>query len=122
MRISDWSSDVCSSDLRIDGRYGGAMMLCVLPHFARAQLGGVLGKLADALEAGGPLLLMYTEGDGEQWEPAVAGDSLMLPRAHAAVAAHMLWAGSSVAGAPTAEGRGGSWGRVHAGRKTRATP
>src|SRR3546814_6145268 len=48
---------------RIDGRYGGAMMLCVLQHFERAQLGVVLGKLADSLEAGGPLLLMYPQGD-----------------------------------------------------------
>src|SRR3546814_17670340 len=25
MRISDWSSDVCSSDLGVDGRFGGIM-------------------------------------------------------------------------------------------------
>src|SRR3546814_12288969 len=97
MRISDWSSDVCSSDLRIDGRYGGAMMLCVLQHFERAQLGGVLGKLADALEAGGPLLLMYPEGDGEPREHGIAGDYLVMRWAPAAVDAHLLRAGFTVA-------------------------
>src|SRR3546814_2993278 len=70
---------------RIDGRYGGAMMLCVLQHFERAQLGGVLGKLADALEAGGPLLLMYPEGDGEHREHGIAGDYLVMRWAPAAV-------------------------------------
>src|SRR3546814_11009383 len=88
------------------------MMLCVLQHFERAQLGGVLGKLADALEAGGPLLLMYPEGDGEHREHGIAGDYLVMRWAPAAVDAHLLRAGFTVAWEHTAEGRGGSWRSV----------
>src|SRR3546814_17025178 len=95
-------------------------MLCVLQHFERAQLGGVLGKLADALEAGGPLLLMYPDGDGEHREHGIAGDYLVLRWAPAAADAHLLRAGFTVAWDPPAQGRGRALRSVLQRRKTPA--
>ncbi len=99
----DWLSDP------IDGRYGGAMMLCVLQHFERAQLDGALRKLAGALGVGGPLLLMYPEGDDEVWEHGAGGDYRVVRWAPAAFDAHLARAGFTVAWEHTIEGRGGPW-------------
>lgn len=94
---------------RIKGRYGGAMMLCVLQHFGRGQLDGVLRNLAGALDAGGPLLLMYPEGDGESREHGAAGDYTVVRWAPAAFDARLAQAGFEVAWAQAIDGRGGSW-------------
>ena len=101
---------------RIDGRYGGAMMLCVLQHFERAQLDGVLRKLAGALDAGGPLLLMYPEGDDEYQEHGTAGDYRVVRWAPAAFDSHLAQAGFTVAWEDTIDGRGGSWRTVLAAK------
>lgn len=93
----------------IDGRYGGAMMLCVLQHFDRAQLDEALRKLAGALGASGPLLLMYPEGEDEVWEHGAGGDYLVVRWAPAALDAHLARAGFTVAWEHTGEGRGGPW-------------
>ncbi len=103
---------------RIDGRYGGAMMLCVLQHFERAQLGGALRKLADVLDAGAPLLLMYPEGDDEYREHGAAGDYLVVRWTPAALDAHLSQAGFAVAWEHAIEGRGGSWRIVLAQRQS----
>jgi len=94
---------------RIDGRYGGVMMLCVLQHFERAQLDGALRKLAGVLDAGGPLLLMYPEGDDECWEHGAAGDYRVVRWAPAALDARLAQAGFAVAWEHTIDGRGGRW-------------
>jgi hypothetical protein len=104
---------------RIDERYGGAMMLCVLQHFERAQLKGALRKLAGALDAGGPLLLMYPEGDDEYRERGAAGDYLVVRWTPAAFDAQLARAGFAVAWQHTIDGRGGSWRTVLAQRRSR---
>ena len=104
---------------RIDVRYGGAMMLCVLQHFERSQLKGALRKLAGALDAGGPLLLMYPEGDDEYQEHGAAGDYLVVRWTPAAFDAHLARAGFEVAWQHTIDGRGGSWRTVLAQRRSR---
>ena len=104
---------------RIDVRYGGAMMLCVLQHFERSQLKGALRKLAGALDAGGPLLLMYPEGDDEYQEHGAAGDYLVVRWTPAAFDAHLARAGFEVAWQHTIDGRGGSWRTVLAERRSR---
>ena len=101
---------------RIDGRYGGVMMLCVLQHFERAQLDGVLRKLAGALDAGGPLMLMYPEGDDEYCEHGAAGDYRVVRWAPAALDAQLAQAGFTVAWEDAIDGRGGSWRTVLAGK------
>jgi hypothetical protein len=103
---------------RIDRRYGGAMMLCVLQHFSRAQLGGVLRKLAGALDAGGPLLLMYPEGDDENLEHGTAGDYQVVRWTPPAFDAHLAQAGFTVAWEHTIDGRGGTWRIVLAQRRS----
>lgn len=102
---------------RIDARYGGAMMLCVLQHFERAQLDGALRKLAGALDAGGPLLLMYPEGDDECREHGTAGDYLVVRWAPAAFDARLAQAGFAVAWEHTIDGRGGRWRMLLAQRR-----
>ncbi|SFL32203.1 class I SAM-dependent methyltransferase [Lysobacter sp. cf310] len=54
--------------------YDGILMLCVLQHFERADLDGVLDKLANALTAEGAVLLSYPLGETEYWEHANSGD------------------------------------------------
>ncbi|QWP75849.1 class I SAM-dependent methyltransferase [Lysobacter sp. K5869] len=63
--------DVLSDDL--GGTYDGILMLYVLQHFERAQVDGVLRKLAQGLVADGALLMSHMLGDGEEWEGG-AGD------------------------------------------------
>lgn len=93
----------------IEGRYGGAMMLCVLQHFERTQLGTALRTLAGALEAGAPLLLMYPEGEGDTTERGAAGDYRVFRWTPDALDARLAEAGFTVAWDETRDGRGGSW-------------
>ena len=102
----------------IDGRYGGAMMLCVLQHFERGQLGGALRKLAMALDADGPLLLMYPEGDGDVWEQGADGDYRVVRWAPAAFDAELARAGFTLVWEHAAKGRGGSWRTVLARKQS----
>lgn len=101
---------------RIDARYPGGMMLCVLQHFARTELPGALRKLAQALEPGAPLLLMYPEGDGEHTEHGAAGDYRVLRWMPAPFDAQLAEAGFIVAWEHTRPGRGGAWRTVLAAR------
>jgi protein-L-isoaspartate O-methyltransferase len=102
--------DVLSDTLEC--RYGGAMMLCVLQHFDRPQLDAALRSLAGALHAGGALLLMYPEGDGDLWEHGAAGDYRVVRWTAAALDAHLARAGFTVAWEDTRRGRGGTWRTV----------
>ena len=96
----------------IDARYGAVMMLCVLQHFERTELDGALGKLALALNPGGPMLLMYPEGDDDRWEHGVEGDYRVVRWTSAAFDARLAQAGFAVAWENTMQGRGGAWRTV----------
>jgi SAM-dependent methyltransferase len=102
---------------RIDGRYDGIAMLAVLQHFERAQLDVVLRKLAQALGAGGALLLMYPEGDDDDWEHGASGDYRVVRWTPDAMDARLAQAGFAVAWASSFDGRGGSWRSVLARRQ-----
>jgi SAM-dependent methyltransferase len=107
-------------DLLVDpiaGRYDGIAMLAVLQHFERTQLDAVLRKLAQALGAGGPLLLMYPEGDGEHWEGDASGDFRLVRWTPEAMDARLAWAGFAVAWEQSFDGRAGSWRSVLARRQ-----
>lgn len=97
---------------RIDGYYGGAMMLCVLQHFERAELDTVLRNLAQVLAVRGVLLLMYPEGDDEHWEQGVSGDYRVVHWSPAAFDARLTQAGFAITWEEVREGRGGSWRTV----------
>jgi SAM-dependent methyltransferase len=104
---------------RIDKRYAGVLMLCVLQHFERAELDGALRKLASVLDAGGPMLLMYPEGEDERWEHGAEGDYRIVLWTPTAFHARLAATGFAVAWETTIQGRGGAWRTVVA---TRVTP
>jgi hypothetical protein len=81
---------------RIEERYGGALMLCVLQHF----------------DAGGPLLLMYPEGEGEHREHGAAGDYRTWRWPTDAMDARLARAGFAVDWDTMIDGRGGLWRTV----------
>jgi SAM-dependent methyltransferase len=64
--------DVLTDD--IVETYDGILMLCVLQHFERTELDGVLRKLANALTRDGALLLSHPVGEDEFWQHAESGD------------------------------------------------
>ncbi|MDH5833423.1 class I SAM-dependent methyltransferase [Luteimonas kalidii] len=101
----------------IQGRYGGVMMLCVLQHFARSRLEGILRKLAGALETDGALLLMYPEGEDDAWEHGSAGDYRVVRWTVVAMDARLTQAEFEVAWDEAREGRGGSWRTVLARKR-----
>lgn len=101
----------------IDGRYDGIAMLAVLHHFERAQLDAVLRKLAQALVAEGPLLLMYPEGDGDHWEHDESGDYRRVLWTRDAMDERLARAGFTVAWASSFDGREGWWRSVLARRQ-----
>ena len=101
----------------IDGRYDGIAMLAVLQHFERTQLDAALRKLAQALGAGGALLLMYPEGDDDYWEHDTSGDYRVVRWTPEALDARLARAGFAVAWESTFEGRGGRWRSVLARRQ-----
>jgi hypothetical protein len=102
---------------RVDGRYAGAMMLCVLQHFGRAELDLALRTLAGVVEAGGALLLMYPEGAEDAWEHGAAGDYRVVRWLRADLDAHLRQAGFPVAWDEAREGRDGTWRTVLARRR-----
>jgi len=101
----------------IAGRYDGIAMLAVLQHFERAQVDAALRKLALALDAGGALLLMYPEGDDDDWEHGDSGDYRMVRWTPEAMDARLAQAGFAVAWQHTFDGRAGSWRSVLARRQ-----
>lgn len=102
-------------DLLVDpigARYDGVMVLCVLQHFGRDLLDGVLCKLAGALGTGGALLLMYPEGEGDRWEQGAAGEYRVVLWPRQALDARLAQAGFAIAWEDAREGRGGRWRTV----------
>src|SRR3546814_19452064 len=77
MRISDWSSDVCSSDLLgIERRFGQPRRLPVLQEFmdADAKPFGV-GAAAQGIEFAQPQYLRRIKGEGIAGELVDSGDA-----------------------------------------------
>src|SRR3546814_9422961 len=63
MRISDWSSDVCSSDLEDDlTRRHGAPVGTTLPRIRESVMAWAVLFVAGLLEVGWAVGLKYTEG------------------------------------------------------------
>lgn len=79
----------------IEGTYDGVLMLYVVQHFERDQLDGVLGKLAQALHAGGVALLSHMLGEGDEWE-GDAGDYRVVRWSAAAMDERLRRAGFAV--------------------------
>src|SRR3546814_2769852 len=61
MRISDWSSDVCSSDLRVARRPGGRSPWWAPPQVLDSQAGASLAALASLSVIGGYLGTLITQ-------------------------------------------------------------
>lgn len=100
----------------IAGRYAGILMLCVLQHFERADIDGVLGKLAQALVADGALLLSYPMGDDEFWEHGESGDYRVVRWSDAGLDERLRRAGFMVGWESRFDGRDGPWRSVLARR------
>src|SRR3546814_5567763 len=49
MRISDWSSDVCSSDLTVDGGYWGSLRCISGLHFETCYMQGIAFCIAHGI-------------------------------------------------------------------------
>lgn len=101
----------------IDGRYDGIAMLAVLQHFERTQLDAALRKLAQALDAGGALLLVYPEGEDDYWEHGDSGHYRVVRWTPDAMDACLAQAGFAVAWARTNDGRDGPWRNLLARRQ-----
>ena len=101
----------------IDGRYHGIVMLYVLQHFERAELDAVLGKLAQALEPGGALLLSYAEGDEECWQHGDSGDYRVVRWTREALDARLAQAGFVPAWEHAFQGKDLPWRIVLARRQ-----
>src|SRR3546814_2216371 len=92
MRISDWSSDVCSSDLGVRIRHGVGLSVecgCRIAAFARADSPGLLSLLhfprVDDVEAGRLERHNVARGDGEAASRRNGGDIA-------------VWSGEALAG------------------------
>lgn len=77
--------------------YDGILMLCVLQHFERTELDGVLRNLFNALRGGGALLLSHPLGEGESWDHATSGDYRVVRWSGATLDDRLQRAGFSVA-------------------------
>ncbi|ALN61368.1 methyltransferase domain protein [Lysobacter antibioticus] len=102
----------------IEGRYAGVLMLCVLQHFERGDMDGVLRKLAQALVPEGALLLSYPLGEGEFWEHGDSGDYRVVLWSEAGLDERLRRAGFAIDWASRFDGRDGPWRTVLA-RRTR---
>jgi len=101
----------------IAGRYDGIAMLYVLQHFERKELEAVLRKLAQALEAGGALLLSYAEGAGDRWDHGASGDYRVVHWTRESFDARLAQAGFAVAWEHAFEGKDWPWRIVLARRQ-----
>lgn len=101
----------------IAGTYDGILMLCVLQHFERTELDGVLHKLAKALSEGGALLVSHPVGDDEFWEHTTSGDYRVVRWSSATLDDRLHRAGFMVAWDKCEDGDDGPWRAVLA-RKT----
>lgn len=102
----------------IEGRYAGVLMLCVLQHFERGDIDGVLRKLAQALVPEGALLLTYPLGEGEFWERGDSGDYRVVLWSDAGLDERLRHAGFAIDWESRFDGRDRPWRNVLA-RRTR---
>lgn len=97
--------------------YDGILMLCVLQHFERTELDGVLYKLVNALRDEGALLLSHPVGEDEIWEHTAAGDYRVVRWSSAALDDRLQRSGFTVAwDACETAGEEGPWRTVLARR------
>jgi len=101
----------------IPATYHGILMLCVLQHFERTELDGVLQKLAKALRDEGAMLLSHPVGQDEFWEHTASGDYRVVRWSSAALDERLLRSGFVVAWDTSEDGDEGTWRSVLA-RKT----
>lgn len=97
--------------------YDGILMLCVLQHFERNELDGVLCKLVKALKSEGAMLLSHPVGEDELWEHTASGDYRVVRWSSAALDERLRRSGFVVAWDQSEDGDEGPWRTVLA-RKT----
>ena len=97
--------------------YDGVLMLCVLQHFERRELDGVLHKLVNALSGEGAMLLSHPVGEDEFWEHTASGDYRVVRWSSAELDERLRRAGLVVAWDKSEDGDEGPWRSVLA-RKT----
>lgn len=97
--------------------YDGILMLCVLQHFERTELDGVLHKLVNALRDDGAMLLSHPVGQDELWEHTASGDYRVVRWSSAALDERLRRSGFVVTWDQSEDGDEGPWRSVLA-RKT----
>lgn len=97
---------------KIVGTYDGILMLCVLQHFERTELDGVLHKLVNALRDEGALLLSYPVGEDESWENTSSGDYRVVRWSSATMDDRLQRAGLTVVWDRCDDGDEGPWRAV----------
>lgn len=97
--------------------HDGILMLCVLQHFERTELDGVLHKLVNALTDQGAMLLSHPVGEDELWEHTASGDYRVVRWSSAALDERLRRSGFVVAWDKSEDGDEGPWRTVLA-RKT----
>jgi SAM-dependent methyltransferase len=108
--------DVLKDD--IAETYDGVLMSCVLQHFERTDLGGVLSKLSNALRKEGAFLFSHPVGEGEIWERTSAGDYRVVLWSSAMLEDPLRRAGFTVVWDTCEENSEGPW-RTALARKIR---
>jgi 2-polyprenyl-3-methyl-5-hydroxy-6-metoxy-1,4-benzoquinol methylase len=97
--------------------YDGILMLCVLQHFERSELGAVLRKLVNAVRDKGAVLLSHPLGEDEIWEHTASGDYRVVRWSSSALDERLHRSGLSVTWDAREDGDEGPWRTVLA-RKT----
>jgi SAM-dependent methyltransferase len=97
---------------KIAETYDGILMLCVLQHFERTELDGVLHKLANALRDDGAMLLSHPVGEDEFWEHVASGDYRVVRWSSAALDERLRRAGFVVTWDNSEDGNEGPWRSV----------
>lgn len=92
--------------------YEGILMLCVLQHFERTELDGVLHKLANALKGEGAMLLSHPVGEDDFWEHSASGDYRVVRWSSAALDERLRRAGFVVTWDKSEDGDEGPWRTV----------
>jgi 2-polyprenyl-3-methyl-5-hydroxy-6-metoxy-1,4-benzoquinol methylase len=92
--------------------YDGILMLCVLQHFERTELDGVLHNLVSALRDGGAMLLSHPVGQDEIWEHATSGDYRIVRWSNAALDERLRRAGFVVSWDKSEDAEEGPWRSV----------
>ena len=92
--------------------YDGILMLCVLQHFERTELDGVLHKLVNALKDKGAMLLSHPVGHDELWERTTSGDYRVVRWSSAALDERLRRSGFVVAYDKSEDGDEGPWRTV----------